>query len=91
MATLTGADYQEIRQVINSDATIKAVFKAWGLSKQTWYAVYQAVEDWVVNGFATQPASSLKVAIDAVVGTSTNAQARKIVLTWIRWRFGKDL
>lgn len=88
MATLTSSNYTKIRQIAASDATTKAVFKALALSKTNWYAVFQAVEDWFVNGSAT----SLKAAIDTAAGvTTTAAQARRIALTWIKWRFGEDL
>lgn len=93
MATLTSSNYTKIRQIAASDATTKAVFKALALSKTNWYAVFQAVEDWFVNGFSTAPATSLKAAIDTAAGvTTTAAQARRrIALTWIKWRFGEDL
>jgi hypothetical protein len=89
MATLTSSDFNEIQQIIKSDPVMSSAFKSWSLSRPTWMAVFQAVEDWLIGGFSTRPATSLKVAIDAVVGSSTVAQAKHIIVIWLKWRFNK--
>ena len=88
MATLTPADYQEIQQAI-AGSTVKPTFKAWGLNRTTWMALFQAAETWFTNGFLNTPPSSFKAALEAVAGTMTNQQAIAIGKIWMQWRFSK--
>lgn len=87
MAVLTNADYQQIKKFVRNDPTARATFKAWGLDKQTYKDVFQAAEDWFVNGFSTTPSSSFKAALEAQVGAMTNDQAKQIGFVWMEWRF----
>lgn len=87
MATLTDGDFTEIRNIISSDPVLKAEFKAWNLAKDVWKAIFQASEDWFVNGFNTTPTTSFKAALDAV-STTTGAQAKAIGKVWFAWRIG---
>lgn len=85
MATLTNEDFTQIKQIIYSDTTARAIIKSWGLSKDTLHSLFQACEDWNVGGFNTQPATSYKAVIDAIA-TSTNQQAKAIWVIWSRWK-----
>jgi hypothetical protein len=91
MAVLDNSSFTEIRQYIKSDPTIRGVFKAWGLSKQTWQDAFQAAEDWFVSAFTTTPTTSFKAAIEVETGASTNAQAKAVARTWMNWRFSRDI
>jgi hypothetical protein len=89
MATLTSQNYMEIRQHITSNPTLKATFRAWGLSKQNWYAGFQAAENWFTGGFNTAaPATTFKAAVEAGIGAGcTVAQAATLGKVWMQWRF----
>ena len=91
MATLDSADFTELRQIIHSNPSLRAVFKSWGLSKQDWYNLLQASENWFVNGFLNTPSTSYKAALAATVPSITNAQAKNIAKIWMQWRFSKDV
>lgn len=91
MATLTNEDFQDIRQRVYADATYRASFKAWGLSKAQYEAALQGAETWFVGAFTTTPSTSFKAAIEAAIGTTcTNAQAKLIGFAWMGWRFGAN-
>lgn len=90
MATLTAEDFQSLKKRIKADAPTRAEFKAWGLDKTTWYELFQAVEDWFVNGFSTAPATSFKAAVEAVTGATTVARAKAVALVWMGWRYGAN-
>lgn len=91
MATLNSTDYEQIRQKIKSDPVSNAAFRTWGLSKSTWYALFQAAETWFVTGFTSTPTTSFKAAVEAVTGTATNAQAKQVAFVWMGWRFEKNI
>jgi len=90
MAILSDADYQQIKKAARADPIVYQTLKAWGLSKTTWKAALQAVEDWFTNGFSAQPASSLKASIEAETGACTNTQAKQLVKAWMTWRLASD-
>jgi len=88
MATLTSEDFTRIRGIVAGNAAKKSIFKALNLSKATWYTVFQAQEDWEVNGHNTQPTESRDAALETAAGkTLTNAQGTAIFETWVAWRF----
>lgn len=87
MATLANEDFTNIRQYIAHDTAAKDEFKSWGINKATWKALFQAAEDWFVDGFTTTPTSSFKAALEAEAGAMTNAQAKQIGFIWMHWRF----
>lgn len=88
MATLSNADFQDIRQRIYADPTSRAQFRAWGLSKTQYQAAFQAAETWVVDGFGSRPATSFKAAIEAAIGGNcTNAQAKLVGYAHTGWRY----
>lgn len=86
MATLTSSDYQYIKKRIGSNPATKAEFKSWSLDKATWYALFQAIEDWNVDGFTTMPTNSEKAAMEAVIGPITNQQAIAVWAVWVGWK-----
>ena len=91
MATLTNADFQDIRRRVYADATYRASFKAWGLSKAQYQAALQAAETWFVGGFTVAPTTSFKAAIEAAIGQScTSAQAKLVGYAWAGWRFSAN-
>ena len=87
MATLTTADFANLKKRIKHDSVARSTFKAWALDKATWYALFQAAEDWFVNGFSTQPTTSYKAALEAIAGTMTNPQAIQVGKVWMGWRY----
>ena len=88
MATLTSEDFTKIKQIVAGDADKKAIFKALNLTKATWYTVFQALEDWEVDGHTSQPTESRDAALEAAAGKSvTIAQGTAIFETWVSWRF----
>ena len=89
MATLTDADFRQIRDLIKSNAPAHAVFRVWSLDKPTWKALFQGAETWFVNAFNTTPATSFKAALDAI-STTTAEQARWVGKVWFMWRIGID-
>ncbi len=90
MTTLTSSDYRDIKKRIRRDPTARSEFKIWGLDKPTWYALFQTVEDWFVNGFSTTPTNSFKAAIESVTGATTNARAKVVGFIWMGWRYQKN-
>ena len=53
--------------------------------------MFQAAEDWFVNGFDTvAPSTTFKAALDAEVGSTTLAQAKQVARAWAGWRFKTD-
>ena len=86
MATLTSSDYQYIKKRIRSNPAARAEFKSWSLDKATWYALFQTIEDWNVDGFTTRPAESEKEAMEAVVGPLTNQRAIAVWTVWVGWK-----
>lgn len=92
MATLANGDFEAIKQKIKSDPVSNTVFKAWGLSKGQWKAVFQAAETWFVTGFTSTPTTSFKAALEAALGAGmTNAQAKQVGFVWMGWRFDKNI
>jgi hypothetical protein len=90
MAILTNADYQQIKKLAKNDLTARAEFKAWGLSKQVWMDLFQAAEDWFVNGFTATPSNSFKDALEVEAGAMTNAQAKQVGYVWMGWRYANN-
>ena len=90
MAILEDSDFQDIKKRIRNDPVARAEFKAWPLSKQVWKDVFQAAEDWFVNGFTATPSSSFKAALEVEAGAMTNAQAKQIGFVWMGWRHAKN-
>ena len=88
MATLTSSDFTAIKHIIKRDPSAKAVLWGLGLTKSTWYALFQETEDWFVGGFGSTPTSSLKAAMETHAGTLTNVQAKEIAWVWMGWRYG---
>lgn len=86
MATLNDADYTHIKRWVKSQPAIKDEFDGWGLSKATWKAALQAVEDYVVSGFGTRPATSIRAAIEAVTGATTPTRAQYVFAAWVAWK-----
>jgi hypothetical protein len=86
MAVLTNDDYQDIKKFIKNDPTARAEFKAWGLNKQVWMDMFQAAEDWFVNGFLSTPSNSFKEALEVEAGAMTNGQAKQVAFVWMCWR-----
>jgi hypothetical protein len=86
MAVLGNNDYQQIKKIIRNDPVSRAEFKSWGLSKQVWMDMFQAAEDWFVNGFDATPSNSFKAALEAEAGAMTNAQAKQTGYAWMAWR-----
>lgn len=85
MSTLIDKDYEQIKQLIQSDATARIIVKSWSISKPTWKSLFQACEDWNTNGFNNIPTTSYKTAIDAIQ-TTTVQQAKMIWVIWSRWK-----
>jgi hypothetical protein len=89
MAVLDNNDYTQIKRLIQSNPDAKAIFKVWGLDKQTWKDLFQAAEDWFVGAFTTTPTTSFQDALDAVA-TTTTAQAKWVGKVWFMWRIDID-
>ena len=87
MAVLDNDDFTQIKKFIRNDPTARAEFKAWGLSKQEYKDMFQAAEDWFVNGFTATPSNSFKAALEVEAGAMTNAQAKQVGYAWMGWRF----
>ena len=87
MATLDNSDFTTIKNIVRSDAPSKAAFKAGGLSKDEYKAVFQAAETWFSTGFTSTPTTSFKDALDVEAPGITNAQAKQVGLVWMCWRF----
>ena len=87
MATLTNADFTDIKNRIQRDPTGRDQFRSWPLTKAQFMAAFQAAEDWFVTGFTTRPALSFKAAIEVETGDTTNAQTKLIGVAWMGWRF----
>lgn len=90
MAILTNADYQNIKKRVKLDPVSRAEFRAWGLDKQTWYDLFQSVEDWFVSGFSVAPSTSFKSEIETITGATTNARAKATAYVWMGWRYDKN-
>ena len=86
MATLTNADFTEIRRRLYNDPIARATFRSWALAKADWKSLFQTAETWFTGGFSTRPATSLKAAFDAVTAT-TNAQAQQVAWLWVNWKY----
>ena len=94
MATLNNDDFTSIKQYVRNDDNARAEFKSWPLDKATWKALFQAMEDWFVDGFAVTPTESTKDALDAELPVElqpiTNAQAKQVGRIWAQWRSAAD-
>jgi hypothetical protein len=89
MATLTNEDFTTIKRLIQNNATLRATFKAWGLSKADYKAMFQAIENWVTDGFSVTPANSLSTAItNAVTGSPDQTQRKHATDAWTLWKAG---
>ena len=87
MAVLTNDDFTQIKKIIRNNPTARATFKAWGLSKAEYKAMFQAAETWFANGFNATPLTSFKMTLEAEAGIMTNAQAKQVGYAWMGWRF----
>lgn len=86
MATLTNAHYKQLRASVYRWGEGKEELKARANlpSEAQLKAAFQACEDFWESNKAT-----LKANIDQALGvTTTNPEARKIALAWLRWRVG---
>ena len=84
MATVTDADYGDIRDALYQAAAAKADLKALPAlpTKAQLRAAFQAIETRFDNA---RPA--LKADIDTALGrVTTAALARKIMIAWLRWK-----
>lgn len=84
MATLTTADYRELRESVYRAGAGKEELKLLaGLPNEAkLLAMFQSQEDFLVANFAT-----LKSGIDTALGiTTTNALARKLVAGYLLWK-----
>lgn len=86
MATLTDADFTQIKQWIQRQPTIEAEFRAWGLTKNVWRAALQAIETYQVAALTATPASSIKSAIEVETGATNNTRASYIWIAWVQWK-----
>ena len=91
MATLTNNSFRYIQAWVNSQPAIKADFKTWSLSRPTLQAAFQALEDYMVNGFSVRPATSIRAAIEAVTGATTAARAQSFFAAWVAWKLNTFL
>lgn len=89
MATLTNADYAELRDSVYRFGAGKEELKALGSlpSKAQVLAMFQAQEDHFVSDFAT-----IKALIDTELGiTTTNPLATKLIAGYLEWKVKKIL
>lgn len=86
MATITDADFTQIRQIINNYPAAKAEMKLLNLDRTTWMATFQAIEDWFVNGFGSVPSVSLRGAIDVVTTATTSGQDQILGEVWFEFK-----
>lgn len=86
MATLDTTDFTKIREIISSYPEAKAELKALNLSKSAWMGVFQALEDWFVNGFNSTPINSIREALDVVTTATTAGQDQILVEVWFQWK-----
>lgn len=91
MATLVPESYRFIQDWIRNNPATRDDFHGWGLSKQQYTALFQAIEDYMVGAFTTRPTTSLKAAIEAVTGPTTNARALSAVRAWNAWKTRNNL
>lgn len=89
MPILTSADYTMIRQKIRANSEANTAFKAWGLDRPAWYDLFQTLEDWYFDGFLTRPATSSKVALNAVTSI-TNTQAQIVSDIWMEFHASRN-
>ena len=84
MATLTQADYEELRNAMYRLGEGKEELKAAGLpgTADAWKAAFQAIETDIVTA-----APTIKAHVDAALGVTTSpALFRKLFRVWLRWR-----
>jgi len=86
MAVLDNDDFTEIKNQIRG-STHRDTFRSWGLDKPTWKLLFQAAEDWNINGFTVTPTTSFKAALEVEGGAMTNAQAKAVAKIWSQWSF----
>lgn len=89
MTQLDSNDFTQIKKLIRRYPAVEAEVKAWGLDRPTWMALFQAAEDWFVNGFNSTPTSSFKAALEAAAGPMTANQAKWLGRIWFEWRIGE--
>lgn len=88
MATLTNADFVKIRLLVQAHPAEKTILKTWHLPKATWQTALQTIEDYMVNGFGTRPATSIRAAIEAVTGATTVQRATTLLTVYFWWKVG---
>jgi hypothetical protein len=86
MAQLDGTDYTWIKQWVKGQPSVYRDLAAWGLTKATYHAGIQAVEDYMVNAFANTPAGSLRSTVEGVTGATTSQRAQTIIAIWAAWK-----
>jgi hypothetical protein len=86
MATITANDFSFIRQWIHDQRPIYNEMRSWGITKTTWKSALQAIEDYMVSGFGTRPAGSIRAAIEAVTGATTSLRAQYMFVIWVNWK-----
>ena len=91
MATLTNDSFRYIQQWVRSQPTVKNDFNGWSLSRSIYQTAFQAVEDYMVNGFSVQPSTSIRAAIEAVTGATTAARAQSLFAAWVAWKLNSYL
>lgn len=83
MATLTNADFEIVRGLAQKGGVSKTEYITAGLSKASWKAMIQGIEDRYEANEATE-----KAAMDVDAGTTlTNPMAKKTQQAWQGWRF----
>ena len=82
MANLTNADYVKIQKWIRRDPTAKGQIDGWITDKPTWKATFQAIENYLTDGFLSRPAVSVKAAVEVETGACTNGQAKAVLDAW---------
>lgn len=87
MATLTNADFTEIRIWLQAHPTHKNTLRLSGMSRPQLTAALQAIEDYSTGSYNTRPAGSLKAAIESATGnTPTLAQNSAMWAAWAAWK-----
>jgi hypothetical protein len=85
MATLTAADYRELRKACYANGAGKEEFKALASlpNEGQLLACFQVLEDWVTNDFA-----GLKTDMQTALGgvTITTPHAKKIIAAFLLWK-----
>lgn len=91
MATITDADFKQMRSWARSKTSYRRTWQLIGISTTAIKAVLQAVEDYSVGSYTTTPTETLKDAMETAAGQSlTVSQAKGLWYAWASWKSAQE-